>query len=136
MSKLIGALLILAAIAGGYLLFTHYKSIEADQRNSKDEPVAEVTQGSELSGLPYNYEESLKNAQEAGPKVFGAWLARYGHVVADPRKAWIELDYVVSLAPQDPVAARKLFKQVKARVPPDSPVYPRVQRLSKTYNSK
>ena len=53
--------------------------------------------------------------------------------MADPRLAWIELDYVVEVAPSDPAAARKVFAQVKARLTPTSPVYSRMQQLEKPY---
>ena len=61
------------------------------------------------------------------------FLAAHGDKIADPRKAWIELDYVVLLAQSSPGAARQKFQEVKSRVQPDSPVYGRVRQLEKTY---
>jgi hypothetical protein len=54
-------------------------------------------------------------------------------MIQDPRKAWIELDYVVQLSSKDPKEAKEIFSQVKARTPPQSPVYPRIQKLAQTY---
>jgi hypothetical protein len=34
---------------------------------------------------------------------------------------------------KDPVEAKKIFAEVKKRTPPDSPIYPRIKLLSKTY---
>jgi len=43
------------------------------------------------------------------------------------------LDYVLVAAPGDPAEARRVFAQVKARLTPRSPVYPRMKQLEKTY---
>jgi len=53
--------------------------------------------------------------------------------VQDPRKAWIELDYCVMVAREDPAEAKRVFRDVKARTAASSPVWPRIQKLQKTY---
>jgi hypothetical protein len=61
------------------------------------------------------------------------WLDQYGRLVADPRLADIELDYVVMVARQNPAEAKRVFARVRQRVDEYSPVYPRLERLAKTY---
>jgi hypothetical protein len=61
------------------------------------------------------------------------WLKAYGAQVQDPRKAWIEMDYALALMREDPNEAKKVFLAVKERTPTNSPVYPRVLQLEKTF---
>ena len=53
--------------------------------------------------------------------------------MSDPRLAAIELDYIVLISSTNPQESRRLFSLVKQRTPTNSPVYPRVKRLEKTY---
>ena len=57
----------------------------------------------------------------------------YDRSVVDPRRAWIQLDYVVEVSREDPSEAKRVFKNVKDRTPPSSPVYSRIKSLEKTY---
>jgi hypothetical protein len=78
-------------------------------------------------------EASLSAAEKQGASGLGDWLRQYRSFVRDPRLADIELDYVVLLLHQDPAEARRIFNDVKSRTPTFSPIYPRVQRLEKTF---
>jgi len=51
----------------------------------------------------------------------------------DPRKAWIQLDYVVMVSLNSPGEARRVFREVRNRVGPDSPVYERMKQMQSTY---
>ena len=62
-----------------------------------------------------------------------AWLKTYGPSIQDPRKAWIELDFCVAITREDPSEARRLFKAIKDRTPPTSPIQPRLRQLEKSY---
>ncbi len=75
----------------------------------------------------------MKAAQQKSPAAFRKWLKTYDKALQDPRKAWIELDYCVAIAREDPSEARRVFAEVKKRTPPSSPVWPRVKALEKTY---
>jgi len=89
-----------------------------------------------LPGLPDKLEDPLQNAKEHGAKALGAWLDFYADkekVVQDPRLAWIQLDYAVLLANSDPVKAKQVYGDVRDRIPPTSPVYPRIKELQKTF---
>jgi hypothetical protein len=75
----------------------------------------------------------LEIARNRGATGLRDFLARYGKNIDDPRRAWIELDYVVLLAQSSPGEARREFAKVKSRIQSDSPVYNRVKQLEKTY---
>jgi hypothetical protein len=92
-----------------------------------------VSNGEQLPGLPFKLQPALEAAQQRGATGLRDFLAVNGRNVADPRLAWIQLDYVLVVAESDPAEARKVFAQVKARLKPDSPVYSRMKQLEKTY---
>ena len=65
----------------------------------------------------------------------GDWLekAKRSPQIKDPRLAWIELDYVLKVSASNPAEAKRVFIEVKQRIPTDSPVYPRIKSLEKNY---
>ena len=87
----------------------------------------------QLAGLPPQLEASLQQAEQAGARDLKNWLNVHRPEVQDPRLAWIELDYVVLMARENPVEAKKVFAEIRERIGPDSPVYQRVKDLEKTY---
>jgi hypothetical protein len=97
-------------------------------------PPERVINGEQLEGLPSKLQPMLEAAQQRGAVGLREFLSAHGKEVADPRLAWIQLDYVLVVAGSDPAEARKVFGQVKARLSPESPVYPRMQQLEKTYD--
>jgi len=88
-----------------------------------------------LPGVPSQAEPALQEAYNKGTQGLKEWLdsAKRSPLVKDPRLAWIELDYMVRVARENPVEAKRIFAEVKKRVPPDSPVYRRIKELEKTY---
>jgi hypothetical protein len=90
-----------------------------------------------LSGMPDPWKETLENslniAQRHGAAGLREWLKAYRKYVEDPRLAWIELDYCVLVARDNPAEAKRVFNDVKERTPPTSPIYPRLKQLEKTY---
>jgi hypothetical protein len=82
---------------------------------------------------PTQLEATLRAAQSQGAEGLKNWLKTYGRAVQDPRKAWIELDYCTMISREDPNEAKRIFAEVKNRTPPSSPVWPRIQKLEKTY---
>ena len=133
MTKLIAAFIIIVALFGGYHLFLYWERVKNEEETKKKQAVAAVVQGENLPGLPPGLEPSLKAAQQHSPAAFRKWLKTYDKALQDPRKAWIELDYCVAIAREDPSEARRVFAEVKKRTPPSSPVWPRVKALEKTY---
>jgi len=102
------------------------KAAEAAKREVKPEY---------LPGLPSELHDSLDLAQKNGAFAMKSWLKANGSRLEDPRKAWIELDYMVLISKDDPVEAKKIFSMVQTRVPTNSPVYPRVQQLKPTFGN-
>lgn len=86
-----------------------------------------------LPGMPPSLEASFAAAEAQGPKILRRWIDYYGMNIADPRRAAIELDYVVMVSREDMAEARRVFGVVKARIPTNSPVYPRIKRLEQAY---
>jgi hypothetical protein len=83
--------------------------------------------------MPPPLEPAYQQAQQHGNAAMRAWLKTYGPAMQDPRRAWIEMDFCVAIARDDPAEARRNFASVKQRTPPSSPIWPRVKQLEKSY---
>jgi hypothetical protein len=130
------ALITIAILVGAWFLlngiYSEYKAKEAADKKKQEQ--AEVIATSDgLTGMNPQWEPSLQQAQAQGAATLKAWLERYGPHVQDPKLAAIQLDYVGLLSRQNPAEAKRIFRLVKSRVPPNSPVYPRVKKLEATY---
>jgi len=134
MTKLITILIIVAALWGGWQLFVYWDKVkQEDEVAAKKKAQTEITSGEQLSGMPNSLESSYQAAKNKGGTAMRNWLKLNGRSVQDPRKAWIELEYCVAIAREDPAEARRTFAAVKSRLTPSSPVWPRVKQLEKTY---
>ena len=137
MRQLIGILLILGAIWGCKELYRYWEEVkarkEAEDRGGRPPPTSEVATPTALPGLPANLEPSLQAAQKQGAAGLKNWLKLYRPYVSDPRLAAIELDYIVLISSSNPQEARQLFAALKQRTPTNSPVFPRIRQLEKTY---
>ena len=132
MTKVIAALIIIGVLWVGWEIFLYWDKVSHDREEQKQNAAAMVN-GDQLPGLSYKLEDSLQAARKQGAAGLGNWLKTYGQQVEDPRKAWIELDFCVAVARQDPAEARRVFAQVKERTPPSSPVWSRIKQLERTY---
>jgi hypothetical protein len=133
MTKLIAALIIIGLLYGVWELFLYWEKVKNEEETKQKQDVAALVMGDQLPGMPYNLETSYQNAKKQGPAAVKTWLKNFGASVEDPRKAWIELDYCVAIAREDPAEAKRMFASVKERLTPSSPVWPRVKQLEKTY---
>ena len=134
MTKTLIIVFIVVAVAlGGWQLFEYWAKVQDEKDTDAKNAAAQVVNGDNLPGLPDGYSESLKGAQQQGATALGNWLKIYGPRVQDPRKAWIELDYVLLLTRENPQEAKRVFGEVKDRTLPTSPVYPRIQNMEKSY---
>ena len=133
MKFLIGAVI----MVGLGMLF--WQVLQDRDKHQSPQPVAAapavpaVSSGEQLPGLPPQLEPALGEAEQRGAAGLRDFLAVNGQRVSDPRRAWIELDYVLMVTESDPAEARKAFARVKQRLTPSSPVYSRMQQLEKTY---
>jgi len=134
MTKLITILIVVAALWGGWQLFLYWDKVkQEDEVAAKKKAQSEVVSGEQLSGMPYGLESSYQAAKNQGATAMRNWMKLNGRSVQDPRKAWIELDYCVAVAREDPSEAKRAFASVKTRTAQTSPVWPRIKQLEKTY---
>lgn len=139
MNKAITVLLIVGALWGVWQLREMYmekkrQNPEIYNFNEDENSGPAKVDPRTLKGLHYSLETPLANATQRGADGLKQFLNQYRAAIRDPRRAWIELDYVVLAGIKDPAEARSVFKQVKERTPTNSPVYPRIETLSKTYD--
>jgi hypothetical protein len=132
MKFVIAAVIIIGLSLGAYQLYQYWGTY-----NKPDTPAAQPTppeiSGDQLPGLPASLEPALQNAEQHGATTLRDFLRANANALQDPRRAWIELDYVVLVGASNPAEARLVFSKVKARLDPSSPVYNRMKQLEKTY---
>jgi len=133
MKAAITILIIVGVVFGGYKLWEYWDEVE-HEKEMKASTQVDISPES-LPGLPQQLQPSLQQAQKGGPKALKAWIdgTKKSGSVKDPRLAWIELDYVLMITKDDPIEAKRVFKEVKDRTPTDSKIYPRIKSLEKNY---
>jgi hypothetical protein len=133
MTKLIAALVIVAALFVGWQVFKYWEKVDQEKESVRQTAAAPEVNGDALEGLPEKLGPSLAAAKTQGAAGLRNWLKTYGEKVKDPRKAWIELDYCIAVTREDPAEAKRVFAAVKDRTSHSSPVFARIQKLAKTY---
>jgi hypothetical protein len=134
MTKLIAAAIIAAALFCGWELFLYWDKVNHEEElKQKEEAAKAITSDDQLSGVPYQFDKSLRAAKSRGAVGLRDWLKAYDKFIQDPRKAWLQLDYCVMISRENVAEAKRVFADVKQRTPPTSPVWPRINQLSKTY---
>jgi hypothetical protein len=133
MTKLIAAVIIVLVCYGVWQVFLYWEKVKNEDDLKQKQDAAAMVMGDSLPGLPNQLEPGLQDARRRGAAGLRGWLKVHGQSVEDPRKAWIELDYCVAVAREDPAEARRVFAAVKERVGSNSPVWPRLKQLEKTY---
>ena len=129
MTKIISIFVAIIVLWGGWHFYLYWTSV----KNDDGKPAQVEVNPNYLPGLPGQLVEGYMNAKQNGPKAMGAWLNAYGSQLQDPRKAWIQLDYVVSVTRENPQEAKRVFEDVKGRLSENSPIWPRVKELQSTY---
>ena len=132
-TKLIAAVFIIAVLYGGWNLFFYWERVRDEKESVRKEAAVAAVTGDSLQGLPYGMDTGLRHARDQGAVALKNWLKENGHLIKDPRKAWIELDYCVLLQRNDPAEARRIFSAVRERTGPTSPVWPRIKQLAPTF---
>lgn len=133
-------IIIAVLIYGAYYvtsgLIGNYKQAEKKSASSQSAPEQAsrpVASGAELQGMPPQLQPSLDAVQSQGPAAMKRWLDANRKHLRDPKLGDIELDYAVALMRQNSGQARATYRAVKERTPGNSPLQPRLQRLSKTF---
>jgi hypothetical protein len=134
MTRFIAIGLTIIVLWVGWKIYDQWKSIKSEHPRTA---ATETINPRNLPGIPDTMKDALENsldkAQRHGATGLREWLKIYRQCVEDPRLAWIELDYCVLVARENPVEARKIFHDINERTPPTSPLYPRLKQLEKTY---
>lgn len=137
MRKVLGILMIALVAYGLYRFDQYWKAFKppppSTQANGDSSNGSAAAKKAILPGLPPTLEPSLDAAEKDGPDALKQWLEDYERYVRDPRLANIQMDYIVLAGPAHREEAKKLFNQIKQRITPDSPVYPRFKKLAKIY---
>ena len=131
MTKAIWILIILVVGYIGYAFYQQWDKARLEHDGIRKAEVTAVV-GESLPGMPYQLETALRSAKDKGPVAFRTWFSTNEKLLADPRKAWIELDLCVAMSRENPSEAKKIFAGIKSRVPPSSPVWPKMKELEKT----
>ena len=125
--------IIAVVVLGGWQLFDYWEKVQDDKLAAQKQAASAQVNPDSLPGLPQGWDTSLRNAEQQGATALANWLKTYGAKVQDPRKAWIELDYVLLITRDNPQEAKRIFAEVKDRTSPSSPVWPRIHKLEKSY---
>lgn len=134
MTKILISIVIIVAVGMGvWQIFEYWERVQDEKETAKKQAASSEVNPDALPGLPQGWEASLKGAQANGAPALANWLKTYGSKIQDPRKAWIQLDYVLLITRDNPREAKQIFADVRDRTPPTSPVWPRIHQLEKSY---
>jgi hypothetical protein len=134
MTKLITALIVAVVLFLSYQLFLYWDRVKNEEESARKEAAAKlITRGDQLQGMPYQLQSIFQKAEQQGAAGLRTFLKSYGNNVQDPRKAWIELDLCQMISRENPAEARRIYADVKARTPADSPITPRIKQLERTF---
>ena len=133
MKALISIFIIAVFVFCGWKIFSYYQKVEAENESKQKVEAGADIRPENLPGMPYQLYDSFQAAQKNGSTGLREWLKVYGPQLQDPRKAWVEMDCSLALLRTDPNDAKRIFKAVKERTSTNSPVYPRVRQLEKSF---
>ena len=133
MTKAIAALIIIGVLYAGWEMFLYWDKVKNEQEQVQKAEAASTVHPEMLAGVPQQLLASLEYAQREGASALRNWLKANASLIQDPRKAWVELDYCVMVAKENPSEARRIFAAVKQRTAQDSPGWPRISKLSRTF---
>jgi hypothetical protein len=132
MKFLIALVIIVGLGLGVWQLNNYWKTFQPKDSSSAGQAAPEIPED-QLPGMPASLQPALDAARQRGAVGIKDFLITYGNSISDPRRASIELDYVVLEALNNPADSRRMFAKVKGRVQANSPVYNRMEQLEKTY---
>ena len=133
MTRLITILIVIVVLFIGYHLFQYWTQVKNEDEYAQKQTTAQVVRGDQLTGMPFELQQSYDAAQKRGADGLRDWLKAYGAKILDPRKAWIQLDYCLLVSREDISEAKRVFAEVKQRTSKSSPVWPRIKEMEKTY---
>ena len=136
MKILISILIVIGVIFTLYKVYDYWERVNDEKAMNEKARQGENVNGGELPGMPWQIEPKFREATQKGAPGLKAFLEAYGKSPSfkDPRKGWIELDYLVMISGNDPVEAKRIYAEVKARISTNSIIYPRIRSLGTTYD--
>jgi hypothetical protein len=136
MKNVIVILLIVGAAFGTWRYYKNTEGAKAPETEAAPATaVAATITEDQLPRMHDTLETSLIQARQRGAYGLRQWLSNYGNKVSDPRLAWVQLDYVILVGSSDLGEARRIFEQVKKRIPETSVIYPRIKKLEPSYGT-
>jgi len=131
MKVLLSILIVVGLLFVGWKTWVYWEEVQKEGKKEETKP--EILDSRYLQGMPYKLETELSDSKKEGAEGLKRFLDRWSPSIQDPRLGALELDYVVAISATDPIEAKRLFSKVKERIPPDSPLYPRIKALQNTY---
>lgn len=135
MKAAIAIILIIGASIGAWSVYQNTQGKDSSSSPSSSSGAAVAVTENDMPKLHPAMEESLRKAKQRGPAALKQWLAANGRAVPDPRLAWVQLEYVVLVGGRDIGEARRVFAEVKSRVPTNSVIMPRIQKLEPSFGT-
>jgi hypothetical protein len=137
MKALIAIVLIIIALLGAKELHSYWQDMKARRKADPSMPgqaaAPAAADPAALPGMPAALEPALQAAEKQGAASLKTWISQYRPYLSDPKLASIELDYVVLAGAKNFAEAKEVFAAVKQRTPTNSPVYPRIKQLERTF---
>ena len=135
MKVVVSILIILFVCVGAYKLWEYWDKVSQEKEQTERASDGSDIKENQLSGMSYELADRYNTAKQKGASGVKDFLDAYGKAprFEDPRKAWIELDYALLVTGSDPKEAKRIFLAVKERTPTNSPIYPRIRAMSKTF---
>ena len=132
MKVLISIVVVIGAFVGVWQLWEYWDKVNREKLRTSEE-ANQFPPSRSYSGLPAQFEQPLQAAMSQGPEAFKQWLELNRRHIEDPRLAAIELDYVITITRSAPVEAKRVFADLKGRIPGGSPLYKKIKAMEKTY---
>ena len=136
MKILISILIVIGVIFTIYKGYDYWVRVNDEKALNEKARQGEDVDPNQLRGLPWQLEPKYREAVKQGAPGLKAFLDAFSKSPSfkDPRKAWIQLDYLVMISGSDPVEAKRIYADLKARLSTNSVVYPRLRSLGRTYD--
>jgi hypothetical protein len=122
---------------GGYTVWQKYETYNTNKDQEQKQSDLAAIDPNSLPGMPQDlmeiYKKAAAGSDKGDPRPLGNFLKQYHDRVDDPRRAWIEMDYMLLISKSDVQEAKRIFADVKGRTSEDSPIRSRIKQLEKTY---
>jgi hypothetical protein len=135
MKVAISIIIVILVGVGVFKLWEYWDRVSQEKVQTERAADGSDIKENQLPGMPWELEQRYTAAKQKGVAGVRDFLDAYRKApkFEDPRKAWVELDYALLITGSDPLEAKRIFLDVKQRIPTNSVIYPRIRAMSKTY---